>query len=120
MSKSAVIEASAARSSFAKLGEQARRAPVEVTRHGKLEFVVISPDLYEAVKAAGTVPAGELARMQESFNQMFQDMQSDRSEAAYERVEALTAEDLPKATVDAYRRTRRRAPGHRSGSGVGR
>ncbi|WP_240314374.1 type II toxin-antitoxin system Phd/YefM family antitoxin, partial [Acidiphilium sp. JA12-A1] len=61
MSKSAVIEASAARSSFAKLGEQARRAPVEVTRHGKLEFVVISPDLYEAVKAAGTVPVGELA-----------------------------------------------------------
>lgn len=120
MSKSAVIEASAARSNFAKLGDQAKRAPVEVTRHGKLEFVVISPDLYEAIKAAGTVPTGELARMQESFDRMFQDMQSDRSEAAYDRLEALTAEDLPKAAADAYRRTRRQSAGRRSGSIIGR
>lgn len=120
MSKSAAIEASAARSSFAKLGDQAKRAPVEVTRHGKLEFVIISPDLYETIKAAGTVPAGELARMQESFDRMFQGMQSDRSTAAYDRLEALTAEDLPKAVADAYRRTQRPAPRRRSGSGVGR
>jgi antitoxin Phd_YefM of type II toxin-antitoxin system len=101
MSKSPVIEASTARNNFSQLGAQAKLTPVQVTRHGKVEFVVISPDLYEVVKATGAVPAGELERMQASFEHMFQDMQSDRSEAAFDALEALSAEDLPSAVAKA-------------------
>jgi PHD/YefM family antitoxin component YafN of YafNO toxin-antitoxin module len=120
MSKAAVIEASAARSNFAKLGSQARRAPVEVTRHGKIEFVVISPDLYAAVKAAGTVRGGELERMQASFDTMFQDMQSEQSNAAYDALEALTAEDLLQAATEAYNHVEKPAPARRSRPRIGR
>jgi prevent-host-death family protein len=119
MRKSAVIEASAARNNFAQLGAQARRTPVEVTRHGKLEFVIISPDLYETVKAAGAAPSGELERMQASFDKMFQDMQSDQSNAAYDALEALSATDLPRSAARAYKRTNKAAALHRR-RGVGR
>lgn len=110
MNESTVIDSSAARHGFAKLGDQARRAPVEVIRHGKPDFVVISQDLYKAIKAAGLIQADALGRMQASFDRMVQGMQSSRSEAAYDRLEALAAADLPQAAADAYRRTRAVAP----------
>lgn len=116
MGKAAVIETSTARTNFAKLGNQARLAPVEVTRHGRLEFVVISPELYETVKAAGAVPAGELERQQDAFDRMVREMQSDRSNAAYDRLEALTAGDLPKAVADARRQAEVSARPRRPGS----
>lgn len=109
MSKSAVIEASAARNNFSQLGAQARLTPVQVTRHGKVEFVIISPDLYEAVKASGAAPAGELERMQAAFERLFQDMQSDQSNAAFDALEALSAKDLPGAVAKAHKRLARPA-----------
>lgn len=111
MSKSHVIEASTARNNFSQLGAQARLTPVQVTRHGKVEFVIISPDLYEAVKATGAAPASELERMQASFEQLFQNMQSDQSNRAFDALEALSAEDLPSAVAKAHKRlTRPAAP----------
>lgn len=117
MSKSAVIEASAARNNFAQLGAQAKRAPVKVTRHGKVEFVVISPDLYEAVKATSAVPASELERMQASFDKMLQDMQSVPSNLAYDALDNLSATDLPRAVADARKRVKKPAasPSRRRG-----
>ena len=112
MSKSSVIEASTARNNFSQLGAQARLAPVQVTRHGKVEFVIISPDLYEAIKATGAAPANELERMHASFEQLFQDMHSDQSKAAFDALEALSAEDLPGAVAKARKRLIKRAAPH--------
>lgn len=101
MSKPAVIEVTAARSNFAQLGPQARQAPVQVTRHGKVEFVVISPELFAALEASGAAPANELERMQASFEAMVQGMQSEQSAAAYDAVANLPAEDLAGAVARA-------------------
>lgn len=104
MTKPAVVEVTAARSSFARLGPQARQAPVQVTRHGKVEFVVISPELFEALQASGAAPAGELERMQASFEQMVEDMQSEQAAAAYDAVANLAAGDLAAAVAAAQRK----------------
>lgn len=44
--------------------------------------------------------------MQISPEKLLQGMQSSESEAAYDRLEALTVEELPEAVADAYRRMR--------------
>jgi PHD/YefM family antitoxin component YafN of YafNO toxin-antitoxin module len=104
MTKTAVIEASIARSNFSRLGAQAKQTPVQVTRHGKVEFVIISPDMYETIKATGAAPASELERMQASFKQMFQDMQSEQANAAFDALEAISAEELPGAVAKTRKR----------------
>jgi PHD/YefM family antitoxin component YafN of YafNO toxin-antitoxin module len=104
MRKSAVIEVTSARSNFAQLGPQAKQAPVQITRHGKVEFVVISPELFEAFKATGAAPASELERMQASFEEMVQGMQSEQSAAAFDAVANLPAADLARAVAKAHKK----------------
>ena len=113
MSKAAVIEASTARSNFAQLSSQARHTPVKVTRHGQVEFVIISPELFGTVEALQSVPAGELERMQDRFASMFQNMQSDRAAAAYDAIAALPAEDLAGSVAKAYKRAVKPVAGRR-------
>ena len=104
MSKPAIIEVSAARSNFAQLGPQARLSPVQVTRHGKVEFVVISPELFEAVQASGVAPANELERMQAAFEEMYLGMQSEQAAAVYDAVANLAADELAGAVAKAHRK----------------
>lgn len=118
MSKVGVIEASIARNNFAKLSRQAKKAPVKVTRHGRVEFVVISPDLFETVEATGAVTAGELERMQASFKEMCRGMQSEQSSTAYDMVAALSVEQLPRTVTEAFRRMQK-PEGRRSGRRIG-
>ena len=103
MRKPLVMEASAAKNAFGTLGARVKPAPVEVTRHGKLEFVVISPELYQEVKLSRSLPSDELGRMQASFDQLVSDMQSPKSEAAYAALDALGADQLQGAVASAYK-----------------
>lgn len=113
MSKAATIEASIARNSFAHLGERAKEMPLKVTRHGNVEFVIISAELYSRVEASGAVPASELERMEAQFEKLCQDMQSDRSNEAYAALEALPAEGLAGAVAKARNRLSKPEPRRR-------
>lgn len=104
MGQAIVMDMATAQNNFAQLGSQARQAPIQVTRRGKVEFVVISPELFEALKASGAASISELERMQASFRKMVRRMQRKRSEAAFDAVVNLSAGDLPDAVANAHKK----------------
>lgn len=99
-----VIDASRAKNSFGTLAAKAKDAPVVITRHGRVESVLISPQLYERVKALEIVDHDELKRLQAGFDQLVVDMQSKRSEAAYDALDAIGPGNLGAAVAKARKK----------------
>ena len=106
-----VIDASTAKNAFGSLAAKAREAPVEITRHGRVESVLISPQLYEQVKALEIVGRDELASLQGGFDQLVIDMQSQRSAAAYDALDAIGSKDLARAVAKARKQVAKTASG---------
>ena len=105
MSARIVFSVSAARQGFTSLISQAKEHPVEITRHGRLEAVLISPQLFQRMKDLGIVRDDALTELQRQFSALVSDMQSACSFPAYDMLEALSARDLPTAVAAARRRT---------------
>ncbi len=103
-----VIDASSAKNAFGTLAAKAKKAPVEITRHGRVESVLISPELYERVKALDVIGEDELAQLQARFDDLVSSMQSKHSTAAYDALDALGAEDLAGAVAKARKQIRKR------------
>lgn len=111
MPKPHVIDASNAKNAFGTLANKAKSAPVEITRHGRLESVLISPEMYREFKVSILANQSELGRLQCSFNETVAAMQSPQSTSAYDALEALSAADLPKAAKAAHRHLTKKAVG---------
>ena len=110
MAKAHVVDASTAKNTFGTLAQKAKSAPVEITRHGRLESVLISPEMYQELKTGQMANRSDLQRLQASFDQMVAQMQSPKSEAAYAALESLTPKDLSAAAVAAYKRVHKKGP----------
>lgn len=111
MPKPHVIDASTAKNAFGTLAKKAKSAPVEITRHGRLESVLISPEMYREFKVSILANQSELGRLQSSFNETVAAMQSRQSASAYDALEVLPAADLPKAATTAHRHMSKKAVG---------
>lgn len=102
-----VIDASSAKNAFGTLAAKARRAPVEITRHGRVESVLISPELYERVKALDLIGKSELEQLQNRFDQLVAQMQSKASSDAYAALGALDADALAGAVAKARKQLKK-------------
>jgi len=110
MKPAKVIDSSTAKNQFGKIADMAKAAPVEVLRHGQLDFVAISPEDYEQFKTA-VASSTELQRMQREFDKLCEAMQDERSVQAYDALLALPADKLTATVKNAFRKAR--APARR-------
>lgn len=79
----------------------ARTTSVGITRRGRVEAVLISPELYQRMKDYGILRVDGLHQLQQQFDKMVDEMRSEQSANAYEAVAAIEATDLPRAVAAA-------------------
>jgi len=88
---------------LATLIDKAKESPVEITRYGRVEAVLVSPRLYARMKNLGLLNAEESNWLQDQLRSLVGDMSSERSSMAYEALNALGSADLPAAVSEARR-----------------
>src|SRR5688572_29739353 len=83
------VESTKAKSGFAHLPAQARSNDVAITRHGRVQAYVVSPDRYQSLTAVAEVDRDALQRLQDEFDTLVAGMQGTAHARAVDAVERL-------------------------------
>lgn len=110
------LESTKAKAGFAKLPERARNGDVALTRHGRIQAYVLSPDRYASLVGIAEVGKDELQKLDEEFEALVARMQTPRQQKAIQAIATLPlSEILAQGALKARtRKTAKRRQGARS------
>lgn len=105
------VEATRAKSTFAKLPARARASDLAITRHGHVQAYVVSPDRYRALVSASSLGKGALQKLDDDFEAMVAAMQTSAHQKAVKSIETLPLEQILASGAFVSGKSRRRRAG---------
>ncbi|MGH8191976.1 MAG: hypothetical protein ACREP2_11070, partial [Rhodanobacteraceae bacterium] len=97
------IEATKAKTRFAALTGEARRRDVAITRHGRIEAYVLSPERYGYLTAVADVGEDVMHDFRDRFDALYRRMQTQTQTRAMARIAAAPLAEILAAGAPARR-----------------
>jgi len=94
MSTVTKVEATKAKSGFAKLPAQAQANDVAITRHGRIQAYVVSPDRYTSLVSTSRVAEEPLKKLEDEFEALVARMQGESHRRAVRALETLPLSEI--------------------------
>lgn len=88
------IETGKAKAAFSEIKKRAQHQDVAVTRHGKVEVYLVSPERYERFLGVAEAAPDSLQKLEAEFKQMCEQMQTPRARKAYRELATLPLEEI--------------------------
>ncbi|HUR40046.1 MAG TPA: type II toxin-antitoxin system Phd/YefM family antitoxin [Verrucomicrobiae bacterium] len=88
------IETGKAKAAFSQIKKRAQTQDVAVTRHGKVEVYMVSPERYERFLGVAEAAPDSLKKLEDEYRRMFEKMQSPGAQKAYRELATLPLEEI--------------------------
>lgn len=103
------LESTKAKSGFAKLPARAKTGDVAITRHGRVQAYVLSPDRYQSLVGIAEVGKNSLEKLDDELDALFARMQTASHRKVVHALETLPLSDILAAGARKLRVPKRRA-----------
>lgn len=88
------LESAKAKAAFSKLSSQAASSDVAITRHGRVQAYLLSPDRYTSLVSVAEVGADPLQKLEDEFKALVEGMQKQPHRRAIEKLRSLPLEEI--------------------------
>jgi PHD/YefM family antitoxin component YafN of YafNO toxin-antitoxin module len=88
------VESTKAKGEFARLPKRARASDVAITRHGRIQAYVLSPDRYQSLVAIAEVGKDSLEKLDDELDALFARMQTASHRKVVHALETLPLSDI--------------------------
>jgi len=88
------VETGKAKASFSALKKQARTQDVAITKHGKVEAYLVSPERYDRFVAVAETAPDSLRKLEDEYRRRFEQMQTPVARKAYRELMTLPLETI--------------------------
>jgi len=88
------IETGKAKAAFSEIKKRARTEDVAVTRHGKVEVYLVSPERYDQFMKVAEAAPDSLKQLEDEYRQLYERMQTPAAERFYRSLKTTPLEKI--------------------------